>query len=63
MILYVDVDDTLVLWDNDGSYTINNALIRRMYNFRSLHPDAKIVIWSSGGLEYAIDWTSKLGLG
>ena len=55
--LFVDVDDTLILFEGDGvhpygfyagQYWPNEALIRRMRAW-----DGPIVVWSGGGEEYA----------
>ena len=55
--LFVDVDDTLILFEGDGVHPYgfysgkgrpNVALIRRMRAW-----DGDIVVWSGGGEEYA----------
>jgi len=64
MRLFVDVDDTLILYDVAGeqhpcglvygqAYTVNEELIKYIRWFALEHPDALVVIWSGGGREYA----------
>lgn len=62
--LFVDVDDTLLLYDSEGdthpygiwkddSYHINKHLVKQIHRFREKYPDALIVVWSGGGTQYA----------
>lgn len=65
--LFVDVDDTLVIYEDPATegqphpYGVymripwhpNIALVAGVRDFRRLYPHALIVIWSSGGQEYA----------
>jgi hypothetical protein len=61
--IFVDVDDTLVLWQTnslkpDGEYlgtpyTYNRPLIAALKCHYTDHPGAMIVIWSGGGRSYA----------
>lgn len=63
--LFVDCDDTLVLFDGetgeihpygfwrDAPYHINEPLITFIKKFAEKRPNALIVIWSGGGHEYA----------
>ncbi len=62
--LFVDVDDTLVLFDSEGevhpygfwrndAYRLNDPLAEYIFQFRRDNPDALIVVWSGGGAEYA----------
>lgn len=62
--LFVDVDDTLVLYENDNlqnSYGVfwgvawrpNEVLIKGMRDYRRDNPNALIIMWSGGGREYA----------
>ena len=71
--LFVDVDDTLVLYDLDAPnpygiyygtpYTINEPLLEGIKQFQLDNPNELIVIWSGGGKEYARMWgEDKLGL-
>ncbi len=62
--LFIDVDDTLVLyinnkemnpygfWQND-TYEPNFELIEAIKEYSEKYPDALIVIWSGGGKDYA----------
>ncbi len=66
MALYVDICDTLVYWENpseDSPNTRNTHLLESIKRFRLANPDARIVVWSSGGAEYAQWWCDRLGLG
>ena len=62
--LFVDCDDTLILFDSEGEihpfgfwrddpYRINEPLVAFIQRFREENPDALIVIWSGGGHNYA----------
>ncbi len=74
MILFVDVDDTLVLWQKavdvqqlDGFYmetpwVANERLIAGIKAYREANPWELIIIWSGGGKEYAEMWARRLGL-
>jgi len=72
MSLFVDIDDTLVLYDLDTpnpceiydgtKYEINTKLVRNIMSFYSDNPETLIVIWSGGGREYVKGWVNKLGL-
>ena len=47
--LYIDVDDTLVVWTADGeSWIANKAVIEFAKQWKG-----DIVVWSGGGLDYA----------
>ncbi len=72
--LWVDVDDTLVLYQTDQAvnpygyymgtpYLFNEKLIKGIKKFSRDHPAALIVVWSGGGAEYAEMWAHKLGIG
>ena len=63
--LFVDCDDTLVLWQyverEDGLYYAtpwqrNDDLIATVRRFVDDHPDTELVIWSGGGAVYAARW-------
>ena len=73
--LFVDCDDTLVLWhytevkpgifsiqqDEAGdTYHMNDELISSIPCWLSLHPEYQLVVWSGGGLEYAAGWARKV---
>lgn len=73
-MIYVDVDDTLVLWQ-EGLSPNPEAVPRETYfgdpwvlNTRlieGLKAAAKqefIVVWSGGGMQYAEMWVDRLGL-
>lgn len=74
MILFVDVDDTLVIWQKainapqpDGFYmetpwAANERLIVGVKAFHEANPRMLIVIWSGGGKEYAEMWARRLDL-
>jgi len=53
--LYIDVDDTLVIWGADGeSWEINGSVIEFAKRW-----EGKIVVWSGGGLDYADTWARR----
>lgn len=72
MNLWVDVDDTLVIYGDTanlthpyGSYhgtpwTANEPLLAGIKAFRRIYPDAMIVVWSGGGAQYAKEWVERL---
>lgn len=71
--LFVDVDDTLILYDTEGEvhpygfvrgtpYRFNAPLIAFVKEFRAKHPDALIVIWSGGGAQYARHAAESVGI-
>lgn len=67
--LFVDCDDTLVLWDPDPDeesslyrgdrYTINHELVSNIKCWLGEHPEYKLVVWSGGGANYACHWGDK----
>lgn len=73
MRLFVDVDDTLVLYQRPGPnpygvyagtpWEPNIRLIEGVKQFAKDNPEALIVVWSGGGRAYAIEWADRLGLG
>lgn len=74
MRLFVDCDDTLVLYDSEGEvhpygfvrdtpYHFNETLIAFIWGFRAKYPEALIVIWSGGGSDYALRVALEAGLG
>jgi|TARA_R110000796_G_scaffold142150_1_gene258595 hypothetical protein len=60
--LYIDVDETLVFWDDPlkpycGNYTVNDALVLAVCAVLDVgYP--KVSIWSGGGKA----WASEMGL-
>jgi hypothetical protein len=72
MNLWVDCDDTLVIYHDTANKThpygdyygtpwhANEPLIAGIRAFRMIYPDAMIVIWSGGGAEYARTWRDRL---
>ncbi len=72
MTLFIDCDDTLVLYDQEGPnpygiyhgapFELNHALIAAVKAFRNEYQDELIVIWSGGGKEYAELWAERTGL-
>ena len=70
--LFVDCDDTLVLYLEVGPnpygiywgtpYEVNHRLVEGMLRFGERYPEALIVVWSGGGLEYAEMVMNLLGL-
>jgi len=72
--LFVDVDDTLVIYDDgrnephpygiyhDIPYTINEKLLEGIKEWNLGNPESWIIIWSGGGEEYARMWAERLGL-
>ena len=68
--LFVDVDDTLILWDvsevsrsglyqMDG-YKINDALRTAVIKAVNADPDLQLYIWSGGGVDYAAMWAGRV---
>lgn len=73
MRLFVDCDDTLILYDSAGEihpygfikdepYRVNEPLVAFIRAFREKHPDGFIVIWSGGGGDYAEQVAKEVGL-
>ena len=59
MIVYVDVDDTLVRWVGTKRIPIPRVIER----VRSLHAGgAALYLWSTGGADYAQSVASDLGI-
>ena len=63
-VLYVDVDETLVFWDDPlkpyhGSYTINTGLVRAIRLALTHNVYSEVIIWSGGGKPLA-DTISKM---
>lgn len=51
--LYLDVDDTLIMWLSDELYEPNEDVLRFVRLWREEWPTGKIVVWSSGGKNHA----------
>lgn len=68
--LYVDVDMTLVLWQDglthpfEGAqrYKRNHQLIDAIERFLTTNPQFGFTVWSFGGHEYARLWAERLKL-
>lgn len=76
MRLFVDVDDTLVIWlDSHGDpitegpnpygansmdWKPNTRLILELERWVQGHPDAPFIVWSGGGIDYAEQWANRL---
>jgi cation transport ATPase len=59
MVVYVDVDDTLVRWVGTKRIPISRVIER----VRALHAEgAEIYLWSTGGADYARSIASDLGI-
>ena len=59
MIVYVDVDDTLVRWAGTKRIPIPRVIKR----VRSLHAEGAVLyLWSTGGAEYAKSIATDLGI-
>ena len=58
--LYIDCDDTLVLWhdatDDERGYDLNAPLIADINCFLDHHKDYDLWVWSGGGAKYALRW-------
>ena len=74
MRLFVDCDDTLILYDSEGEvhpygfvrdepYRINDTLVAFVKAFYAKYPNALITIWSGGGDQYAAQVAKEVGLG
>lgn len=62
--LFVDCDDTLVLWDTPDlglttHYDLNLELIGDVECFILHHPEYELVVWSGGGVDYATRWAER----
>ena len=72
MTLFVDVDDTLIIYDlpppNPYGYfqgtpwRVNQQLLAGVHQFHADHPETPIIIWSGGGRDYGEMWIVPLGL-
>ena len=74
MKLFIDCDDTLILWDMvwdevRGLYVsgvpageeplLNNELVTDISCFLSKHKNYELIVWSGGGVRYAERWRDK----
>lgn len=67
--LFVDCDDTLVLWRTElneatglyktDGYDLNRKLILNVKAFLRSHPEYDLVVWSGGGISYAAHWAEE----
>ncbi len=71
--LFVDCDDTLILYGSEGEvhpygfikdepYRVNEPLLAFIKAFREANPCALIVVWSGGGAQYALTIAREVGL-
>lgn len=65
--LFVDVDDTLILWPGLGSLLDeedwpkpNFDVIEFVERWDRANPDGKVIVWSLGGADYARKWAYTL---
>lgn len=60
-VLYCDVDDTLIVWDDQHAtykpHKKHIALIKRFFE-----RGQPVIIWSAGGYKWALRITKELGL-
>jgi len=73
MRLFVDCDDTLILYNQKGinpyglhygtPFTVNTGLVTYIRKWAKDNPDALVVIWSGGGKAYAELCASLAGVG
>lgn len=69
--LFVDVDDTLILWPKAGgssdlisgdAYVLNEDVRLFVLRWKAYNPTGEVIIWSSGGSEYARKHGAASGL-
>lgn len=64
--LYVDVDDTLILWGKPygdvGNPVPNADVIEFVKRWHKANPHGRITIWSLGGKDYAGKWAVETGV-
>ena len=62
--LFIDVDDTLVLWHNpiltDDDWDANETLIKFVREWKLFHRAGEVIVWSLGGADYAAMWKHRL---
>lgn len=59
MRVFVDIDDTLILWSKDDQPHPNIPLIEALTLFARHRPLDPIMVWSGGGMDYAARWAQK----
>src|SRR3990167_4835522 len=68
--LFVDCDDTLVIWQDRyvnqdkelwvrDKWDINEPLVRAVHSFLAERPEYVLIVWSGGGVWYARRWAEK----
>ena len=72
MTLFIDVDDTLIIYDRPAPnpygffqgtpWRVNQPLLDGIRRFHADNPEAQIIIWSGGGKEYTEIWIDRFGL-
>ncbi len=72
MRLFVDVDDTLIIYDQPPpnpygyyqgiSWRVNQTLLDGIHRFHADNPENQIIIWSGGGKEYSEILIDRFGL-
>ena len=63
MKLFVDVDDTLILYtqnhtwnlEDTVSYTVNFPLIDALEKWQKIYPDEYLIVWSGTGTDWALE--------
>ncbi len=72
--LFIDVDDTLILYDDGQTephpygyyrgvpWKVNEKLLQGLKDFADENPTSLVVLWSGGGWEYAKYWADQLDL-
>ena len=72
--LFVDCDDTLILYRGSSEvmhplgfsrgepFTVNQPLVRFIRQFARLFPAAMVIIWSGGGSKYALECAGRAGV-
>ena len=71
--LFVDVDDTLILWGQGASgevdgvyleypYRVNERLAAGIRWVLGHEPETQVVVWSGGGGEYTREMVTRAGL-
>lgn len=56
MRVFIDIDDTLILWDDEDRANPNEDLIEAINAFAHARPTDLIMVWSGGGIDYAAMW-------
>ena len=70
MRLFIDVDYTLVLWNESNKhgsqvyagdkYEMNHKLVDAINKFLYTNPETEFLVWSGGGKAYAQEWADKI---